>query len=68
MAEAYVAELQKAREKMVQYRREMAVELCKPYERSTKRPAMQMFLNLQNVIEAIDRAISDEQRLGSAAQ
>jgi hypothetical protein len=50
-----------------EYRREIAVELCKPYERSIKRPAMQMFLDLQNTIETIDRAISDEQKSRCAA-
>jgi hypothetical protein len=67
MAEDHVAELQKARQKMVEYRTEIAVELCKPYERSIKRPAMQMFLDSQNTIEALDRAIADEQQSGSAA-
>jgi hypothetical protein len=65
MAEDRVSVLQKARERLVEDRRKMAVELCKPYARNTTRPAMEKFVELQNTIEAIDRAIEDEGKSSS---
>jgi pyrimidine deaminase RibD-like protein len=50
--------LQKARESLTQDHRKMAVELCKPYARTN--PCNGKFVELQNTIDAVDRAIEDE--------
>ena len=56
------SDLGKAREKLLAERRELAADLTKPYQRgdSEKR---ERFMVVQSVIEAVDRATADEERL-----
>lgn len=56
------ADLGRAREKLLAERRELAADLTKPYQRgdSEKR---ERFMVVQSMIEAIDRAIADEERM-----
>ena len=56
------ADLGKAREKLLVERQELAADLTKPYQRgdSVKR---ERFMVVHSMIEAIDRAIADEERM-----
>jgi hypothetical protein len=55
-------DLSRARQKLLAEHRELAADLTKPYQRgdSEKR---ERFMVIQSMIEAIDRAIADEERL-----
>jgi hypothetical protein len=46
---------------MVQQRRQLATDLATPQERGGAQDLREMFLKVQMTIEAIDRALSDEQ-------
>jgi len=52
--------LQKAREQMVQARREAAEVLAKPGEPQTAAAARTTFMQIQATIDHIDKAIIDE--------
>ena len=56
------ADLGKAREKLLVERRELAAELTKPYQRGDGEKR-ERFIVVQSMIEAIDRAIADEERM-----
>ena len=59
----HVKTLHQAREQMVDTRRKLAEELGKPYD-PKKTPRMRTnFVEIQTVIEQIDKAIADEQKL-----
>jgi hypothetical protein len=55
--------LQQAREQMVAARRGYAEELSKPSGRDTTPGLRTTFIEIQNVIDQIDKAIKDEQKL-----
>jgi hypothetical protein len=57
----YAKTLQNAREQMVKARREAAEELARPYSDTPR--SRTIFVEIQNVIEQIDKAIAEEQRL-----
>jgi hypothetical protein len=59
VAETHVDQLLEARERAVADRRALAAEIASPYERGREQ-LHQRFVELQAVIEAIDRAITDE--------
>ena len=46
---------------MVEDRRDLAKTIAAPFEREKTRDAREKFLDIQAVIEAVDRAIEDEQ-------
>jgi hypothetical protein len=56
------ADLGKAREKLLAERRELAADLTKPYQRGDGEKR-ERFMVLQSMIEAIDRAVADEERI-----
>jgi hypothetical protein len=60
MAEEHVKQLFAAREKLVADRRELAEAMAKPFERGHT-DSRNKFVVVQAAIEAIDRAIQDEQ-------
>jgi hypothetical protein len=61
MATEHVRRLEELRELMVQQRRQLATDLATPQERGGAQDLREMFLKVQMTIEAIDRALSDEQ-------
>jgi hypothetical protein len=63
MAEGHVKQLVAAREKLVADRRELAEALAKPFERGHT-DSRDKFVAVQMAIEAIDRALQDEQPAG----
>jgi len=60
----HVEVLRKAREAMVKERRDLADALSKPYDRTKTPDYRSAFVEVQNTIEQIDKAIADE---GAAA-
>jgi len=63
----HVEALQQAREQMVAARRGHAEELSKPFDRNTTPGFRTTFIEIQNVIDQIDKAIKDEQKLAPTA-
>lgn len=60
----HVGKLIEAREHAVKARRDViAGALAQPYKRGASENMQEVFLNLQGVIEAIDRAIEDERQM-----
>ena len=51
--------------KLVEERRACAKKIAGPYKRGETEDAWQRIVELQTVIDAIDRALEDEQRRGS---
>ena len=62
MSEEHTENLNKARVQLVEQRREFARLLAGPYDRGNAEQARETFVDLQVTIEAIDRAIEDEER------
>jgi hypothetical protein len=65
MSEANTEDLVNARAKLVEERRACAKTIAGPYKRGETEEARQRIVDLQTVIDAIDRALEDEQRRGS---
>ena len=63
----HVEDLQNLRAQSVQQRRQLVRDLATPGERGGAQDVRELFLKLQSTIEAIDRALQDEQA-GAAAQ
>ena len=61
MSEQHAALLKKARERLVEDRRDLAKIIAAPFEREKTRDAREKFVDIQAVIEAVDRAIEDEE-------
>ena len=59
----YAKTLQIAREQMVKARRDVAAELAKPPSAQTTPKARETFITIQGVIDQIDKAIVDEQKV-----
>jgi hypothetical protein len=59
----HIDKLKAARDHMVEERREVADGLSKPYDREKTPELRRRIVELQAVIEAIDRALSDEEEL-----
>ena len=57
MSEQHAALLNKARERLVEDRRDLARTIAAPFEREKTHDAREKFVDIQAVIEAIDRAI-----------
>jgi len=57
MSEQHAALLKKARERLVEDRRDLARTIAAPFEREKTHDAREKFVDIQAVIEAIDRAI-----------
>lgn len=64
----HVKVLEKAREEMVKARRSLAEGLAKPYDGRTTPGFRTGFLEVQAVIEQIDKAIADERPASSQSQ
>ena len=62
MSEEHNENLNKARVQLIEQRREFARVLAGPYDRGKTEQARETFVDLQATIEAIDRAIEDEER------
>jgi hypothetical protein len=62
MTSSAIDVLQKAREELVKARRQIAEVLAQPYGRTRTPEARVNFVEVQNVIESIDRAIADERK------
>jgi hypothetical protein len=60
MAEEHAKQLSAAREKLVAERRQLAETLAKPHERG-QTDVRANFVAVEETIEAIDRALQDEQ-------
>jgi hypothetical protein len=60
MTSSPIEVLQKAREELVKGRRQTAEVLAQPYGRTTTPEARTNFIEIQAVIDSIDRAIADE--------
>ncbi len=60
MASSPIDVLQKAREELVKARRQTAEVLAQPYGRTKTPEARTNFMEIQAVIDSIDRAIADE--------
>jgi hypothetical protein len=52
--------LRKAREELVKARRQLAEVLAQPYGRTKTPEARASFLEVQTIIDSVDRAIADE--------
>ena len=63
----HIEDLQNLRATSVQQRRQLVRDLATPNERGGAQDVRDLFLKLQSTIEAIDRALRDEQA-GAAAQ
>ena len=61
MSEQHTTLLKKARERLVEDRRAFAKIIAAPFEREKTADARERFVQLQVTIEAIDRAIEDEE-------
>ncbi len=57
----HTANLRKARERLVEDRRQLAADLAKPFKRGDERKR-ELFTAIQSAIDAIDRAIEDERK------
>jgi hypothetical protein len=64
----HIQKLIAARDREVEQRRNVAEALAKAYERGETERMREVFINLQNTIEAIERAIQHEEKLASAAR
>ena len=64
----HIQKLIAARDREVEQRRNVADALAKAYERGETERMREVFINLQNAIEAIERAIQHEEKLASAAR
>ena len=60
MAEDHMDVLRTARARMVEDRRQVATTLAKKYSGKVTPDAMETLISIQNTIDAIDRAMSDE--------
>ena len=60
MSEDHVANLNKVRARMVENRRALAVSLAQPYQRGTTEQTQEQFMDVQAVIDVVDRALQDE--------
>jgi hypothetical protein len=65
MSETYAEDLVTAREKLVAERRACAKTIAGPYKRGETEQARQRIVELQAIIDVIDRALEDEQRRGA---
>lgn len=61
MSEQHAALLKKARERLVEDRRGFAKIIAAPFERERTNDARVRFIEMQMAIEAVDRAIEDEE-------
>ena len=61
MSGQHAAILKKARERLVEDRRELAKIIAAPFEREKTHDARVRFIDMQDAIEAVDRAIEDEE-------
>ena len=61
MSEQHAALLKKARERLVEDRRSFAQIIAAPFERERTNDARVRFIEMQVAIEAVDRAIEDEE-------
>lgn len=61
MSEQHAALLKKARERLVEDRRNFAKIIAAPFERERTNDARMRFIEMQTAIEAVDRAIEDEE-------
>ena len=61
MSEEHTDNLKKARARLIEQRRAFVKVLAGPYERSKTEQARERFLEMQTAIEAMDRAIEDEE-------
>jgi hypothetical protein len=61
MSEQHAALLKKARERLVEDRRNFAKIIAAPFEREKTNDARERFIEVQTAIEAVDRAIEDEE-------
>jgi hypothetical protein len=59
----YLSRLVGARMRAVDVRRETATALAGAFQRGRTEPMRELFVELQSLIEAIDRAIVDEYRI-----
>jgi hypothetical protein len=66
-ANEHLSRLVGARMHAVDLRRETATALAETFERGRTEPKRELFVTLQNLIEAIDRAIVDEYRISETA-
>ena len=64
----HVAKLVAARSRMVIERREVASALTEKYKRSHTDNMRELLVQIQSTIEAIDRAIADEEKHGERAR
>jgi hypothetical protein len=63
----HIRKLIAARDREVEQRRDVADALAQAYERGETERMSEVFLNLQNTIEAIKRAIQHEKMLAGTA-
>jgi crotonobetainyl-CoA:carnitine CoA-transferase CaiB-like acyl-CoA transferase len=61
MSEQHAALLKKARDRLVEDRRELAKIIAAPFEREKTHDARVRFVDMQAAIEAVNRAIEDEE-------
>jgi hypothetical protein len=64
MIQSHIGTLVQAREQSVDQRRQLVEALAKPYERGKTEEWIRKFMEVQALIEAIDRALQDERRIG----
>lgn len=66
MSEEHANNLKKARAQLIEQRRAFAKVLAGPYDRGKTEQAREKFLDIQATIEAIDRAVADEEEHGES--
>ena len=68
MSEDHVANLNKVRAQLVENRRALAASLAQPYQRGTTEQTQEQFMDVQAVIDVVDRALQDEKAAATKGQ
>ena len=61
MSEEHIGNLKKARAQLIEQRRAFVQVLAGPYDRGKTEQAREKFMEIQATIDAMDRAIEDEE-------
>jgi hypothetical protein len=67
MSEDYVSDLKKARDQLIKQRRSNVAALAAGYKRGDTEHQLDNLVRYQRAIEAIDRAIREEERVAEVA-
>jgi hypothetical protein len=68
MSEEHIGNLKKARAQLIEQRRAFVQVLAGPYDRGKTEQAREKFMEIQATIDAMDRAIEDEEESRRSVQ